>query len=76
MADIDIDDTDFVALTSYLKGGLWTGDKLLYDGLKAKRLRTVYNKKKSACPLVLTYHPPHGVPSLRAVIKRELAKYY
>lgn len=41
--DIDIDDTDFVALTKYLKGGLWTGDKQLYEGLKAKRFRTVYN---------------------------------
>jgi predicted nucleic acid-binding protein len=42
-ADIDFDDTDFVALTRYLKAGLWTGDKSLYDGLKAKGFRTVYN---------------------------------
>jgi predicted nucleic acid-binding protein len=41
--DIDIDDIDFIALTKYLKGCLWTGDKQLYDGLKAKRFRTVYN---------------------------------
>lgn len=43
VADIDLDDTDFVALTRYLKGSLWTGDKSLYEGLKAKRFRTVYN---------------------------------
>lgn len=43
VADIDLDDTDFVALTRYLKGSLWTGDKPLYEGLKAKRFRAVYN---------------------------------
>ena len=28
VAEFDIDDTDFVALTRYLKGALWTGDKI------------------------------------------------
>jgi len=43
ITDIDLDDADFVALTRYLKASLWTGDKPLYQGLKAKRFRTVYN---------------------------------
>ena len=43
VTDIDLDDTDFVALTRYLKGGLWTGDKPIYDGLKAKGFRSIYN---------------------------------
>ncbi len=43
VAGIDLDDTDFVALTRYLKGSMWTGDKPLYGGLKAKRFRTIYN---------------------------------
>jgi predicted nucleic acid-binding protein len=43
VADIDIDDIDFVALTAYLKGSLWTGDKPLYNGLKAKNFKRVYN---------------------------------
>jgi predicted nucleic acid-binding protein len=34
--DIDVDDVDFVALTNYLKGNLWTGDKDLYNGLLCK----------------------------------------
>jgi len=41
--DINPDDVDFVALTTYLKGCLWTGDKELYNGLKDKRFRCVYN---------------------------------
>ena len=43
VAGIDEDDIDFVALTSFLKGALWTGDKILYGGLKAKLFRTIYN---------------------------------
>jgi predicted nucleic acid-binding protein len=39
---IDIDDIDFVALTLYLRGSLWTGDKVLYNGLKKKGFNKVF----------------------------------
>jgi len=37
--NIDLDDSDFIALTEYLKGKLWTGDKELYKGLKEKEYK-------------------------------------
>ena len=40
---IDIDDTDFVALTKFLKATLWTGDKVLYNGLKRLNFKRVIN---------------------------------
>ena len=41
--EIDVDDTDFVALTLYLKANLWTGDKNLYNGLKKLGFKKVFN---------------------------------
>lgn len=38
---IDLNDTDFIALTKYLKATLWTGDKVLYAGLKSIGFRSV-----------------------------------
>jgi predicted nucleic acid-binding protein len=40
---IDIDDTDFVALTKFLKATLWTGDKVLYRGLKKLGFKKLIN---------------------------------
>ena len=40
---IDIDDTDFVALTKFLKATLWTGDKVLYNGLKKLDFKKLFN---------------------------------
>ncbi len=34
--DVDIDDIAFVVLADFLEAYLWTGDKILYEGLKAK----------------------------------------
>ena len=36
LESIDIDDTEFVALTTHISGKLWTGDKALLAGLKQK----------------------------------------
>ena len=40
---IDIDDTDFVALAKFLKATLWTGDKVLYKGLKKLGFKKLLN---------------------------------
>lgn len=44
--DIDIDDIDFVAINEFLVGNLWTGDKVLYTGLKDKGYAKVRNTKE------------------------------
>ncbi len=43
--NIDIDDIDFVALTKFLKATLWTGDKILYNGLKNIGFKKVFDTK-------------------------------
>ena len=40
---VDTDDLDFVALTQFLEGILWTGDKTLYNGLKKIDFKKVVN---------------------------------
>ena len=40
---IDLNDTDFVALTKFLKATLWTGDKILYIGLEKLGFKKVLN---------------------------------
>jgi len=41
--NIDVDDSDFVALTKFLKATLWTGDKTLQNGLKKNGFKKVLN---------------------------------
>jgi predicted nucleic acid-binding protein len=41
--DIDIDDIDFVAMVKFLKATLWTGDKVLYTGLKKIGFKKICN---------------------------------
>lgn len=42
-SDVDIDDIDFVALARFLKASLWTGDKVLYNGLKKNGFKRILN---------------------------------
>jgi predicted nucleic acid-binding protein len=41
--NIDIDDTEFIEVSLFLNAKLWTGDKALYEGLKAKEFQNVIN---------------------------------
>lgn len=34
--DVDVDDCEFIALTKYMNGNFWSGDKALQRGLKKK----------------------------------------
>ena len=45
VSDIDPDDIVFVALSLSLNAYLWTGDKALYDGLKAKGFKNILNTR-------------------------------
>lgn len=38
-----MDDTDFVALSRFLKASLWTGDTVLFNGLKKIGFKKVLN---------------------------------
>lgn len=41
--EIDPNDTVFIATSIFLDAALWTGDKVLYNGLKAKSFQQILN---------------------------------
>ena len=46
VSGIDMDDLPFVALALYLDAYLWTGDKILYNGLKTKGFEKIISTQE------------------------------